>query len=316
MNGILNVLKPPGMTSHDVVDYIRRLTGIRKVGHTGTLDPAAAGVLPVCLGQATRIIRFLQDDKEYRVEVTFGVITTTGDGEGEIIERRDASALSGQSVKAVLSHFKGEIEQAPPMTSAVHYKGKRLYELARTGQVVERKPRRVNIYSLRLTHLVEWGTGTPRAFLDVVCSTGTYIRTLCMDMGQRLGCGAYMSFLLRVRAGVFVLSKTRTLEEVLALNKSGELESSLVSMNEALGHLKAVQVKTGAIPAVQSGNRLFPAGLIDFAEPELPGGQLVRVCSGQCLLAVARVENDSTEYFFQPVVVLAGSDKLSTSPHN
>lgn len=311
MNGILNVLKPPGMTSHDVVNYIRRLTGIRKVGHTGTLDPAAAGVLPVCLGKATRITRFLLNDKAYRVEIIFGVSTATGDGEGEIIERCDASYLSDQSVEAVLSHFKGKIEQVPPMTSAVHYQGKRLYELARAGQVVEREPRRVNIYSLRLVRLKEWGTRTPRAFLDIACSAGTYIRTLCMELGQRLGCGAYMSFLLRLRAGIFVLSKTRTLEEILALKKSGELEASLVSMNGALGHLKAVQVKTGAIPAVRSGNRLSPAGLTDSAGPELPGGQLVRLCSDQCLLAVARVENDSGKCFFQPVVVLASSDEVS-----
>ncbi|HAU31486.1 MAG: tRNA pseudouridine synthase B [Desulfotomaculum sp. 46_296] len=306
MNGILNVLKPPGMTSHDVVSLIRRLTGVRKVGHTGTLDPLAAGVLPVCLGHATRVIRFLKNDKEYRVEVAFGISTTTGDISGEIVNKCDGSGLSAASLERELENFAGEIEQVPPMTSAIHYQGKRLYELARAGRVVERRPRKVKLYSLQLKRLIDWKTETPLALLDVVCSAGTYIRSLCMDIGEKLNCGAHVRFLLRTRAGMFSLDNALTLEEIQVLKDQDLLKENLISAKEALSHLAEIQVKTSSLPAVRAGNRLYAAGLVDLPRRRPSFNEPVRLCSGENLLAIANVleENTAEGYCLKPVVVL------------
>jgi tRNA pseudouridine55 synthase len=306
MNGILNVLKPPGMTSHDVVNMIRRLTGVRKVGHTGTLDPLAAGVLPVCLGHATRVIRFLENDKEYRVEVAFGISTTTGDISGEIVKKCDGSGLSAASLEKELENLVGEIEQVPPMTSAIHFQGKRLYEIARAGHVAERRPRRVKLYSLRLKRLISWKTDTPAAVLDIVCSAGTYIRSLCMDIGEKLDCGAHVGFLLRTRAGMFNLNKALTLEEIQILNDQNLLKENLVSAKEALSHLAEIQVKKSSLPAVKAGNRLYAAGLVDLPRKKPSFNETVRLCSGENLLAVANVQEENTVegYCFKPVVVL------------
>lgn len=306
MDGIINILKPPGMTSHDVVVFLRRLAGGKKTGHTGTLDPGAAGVLPICMGRATRIIQFLPDDKEYRTEITFGLATSTGDAFGEILYRGEAKQLTVDLVKEVLEGFRGEIFQVPPMTSAIRHQGKKLYQLARQGLEVQRQPRRVNIYSLRLIRMDRLGTPHPRALVDVVCSAGTYIRTLCIDLGERLGCGAYMSFLLRTRAGLFSISRAFTLEEADQLARQGNLERNLVTLDEALGHLPAVQVRQGAVAAVRSGNTLYWPGVVRVAGT-VEAGQMVRLQVGPVLLAVARVEPDLRRpgcYQFHPVRVL------------
>ncbi|MEW5899754.1 MAG: tRNA pseudouridine(55) synthase TruB, partial [Bacillota bacterium] len=290
LDGILIVHKPSGMTSHDVVDCLRRLTGVKKAGHTGTLDPGATGVLPVCLGRATRLIRYLPGDKAYRAEVAFGIATATGDSFGEVIRTADASALTEEELLAALKHFQGPIEQVPPMTSAVRHQGKRLYELARQGLEVERKPRPVMIYDLRLVDVSGLGTGTPRAVIELSCSAGTYVRALCTDLGEKLGCGAHMSALVRTRAGPFTLENAFPLEEIAALHRRGGLSGVLVSPAEALAHLPAVQVKPTAVPAVKSGNRLYPAGISGSGE-EIDcweNGQPVRLLAGGDLLAVAR----------------------------
>ena len=306
MNGILNVLKPPGMTSHDVVSLIRRLTGVRKVGHTGTLDPLAAGVLPVCLGHATRVIRFLENDKEYRVEVAFGISTTTGDVSGEIINKCDSSGLSAVSLERELENYTGEIEQVPPMTSAIHFQGRRLYELARAGCVVERQSRKVKLYSLQLKKLISWKTETPLAVLDVGCSAGTYIRSLCMDIGEKLNCGAHVRFLLRTRAGMFSLDKSITLEEIQVLKDQNLLKENLISAKEALSHLAEIQVKTSSLPAVRAGNYLYTAGIVNLPRRKPSSDEPVRLCSGENLLAIANVleENTGEGYCLKPVVVL------------
>ncbi len=306
MNGILNVLKPPGMTSHDVVGLIRRLTGVRKVGHTGTLDPLAAGVLPVCLGHATRVIRFLENDKEYRVEVAFGISTTTGDVSGEVINKCDGSNLSAATLERELENFTGEIEQVPPMTSAIHFQGKRLYEFERAGCVVERRPRKVKLYSLQLKRLADWKTETPLAVMDVVCSAGTYIRSLCMDIGEKLNCGAHVRFLLRTRAGMFNLNKAVTLEEIQVLKDQNLLKENLISAKEALKHLAEIQVKTSSLPAVRAGNRLYASGLAYLPHQKPSFNEPVRLCSGENLLAIADVqeENNTEGYCLKPIVVL------------
>lgn len=212
LNGTVNVLKPPGMTSAEVVAYLRRLLKIKRVGHTGTLDPGVAGVLPVCTGQATRMAEYFTDQgKAYRVEVTFGIITDTQDAFGEVLTRQTA-AITVEDVERTLARFCGTVEQIPPMYSAVRQGGKHLYEYARQGVEIERQSRQVQITDIRL---LDWQGGDyPRAVIEVQCSKGTYIRTLCHDIGQALGCGAHMSFLLRLRSGPFQLEHSWTLEEI------------------------------------------------------------------------------------------------------
>lgn len=212
MEGIINVLKPPGMTSSDIVVWMRRVLKIKKIGHTGTLDPGVAGVLPICVGKGTRLAEYITEQgKAYRAEVTFGITTDTQDAFGKMLQVTP-SELGQSDLERAIPRFMGKISQIPPMYSAVRKAGKHLYEYAREGIAVERTPREVTIYKLKLE---KWYEGEfPRAILDIECSKGTYIRTICHDLGQALGCGAHMSYLLRVRSGPFQLQESWTLEEI------------------------------------------------------------------------------------------------------
>ncbi len=199
MDGILNINKPSGKTSFSIVAIVKRLSRERRVGHAGTLDPMATGVLPVCLGQGTRVVEFLVDStKAYRAEVELGVTTDTYDACGRIIKKEDPSGISLDKLESALTSFRGLIQQTPPMYSAVSYKGKPLYKLARAGVTVERKSRPAKVHKLEL---VDWQP--PVATIEVVCGKGTYIRTLAYDLGQVLGCGAYLKSLIRLRCGPF-----------------------------------------------------------------------------------------------------------------
>lgn len=212
MEGIINILKPPGMTSSDVVVWMRKVLKIKKIGHTGTLDPGVAGVLPLCVGKGTRLAEYITEQgKAYLAEVTFGIMTDTQDAFGKETQVTSAD-LRQSDLERILSSFMGKISQIPPMYSAVRKEGKHLYEYARQGIVIERTPREVSIYKLKLE---KWYDGEfPRAILYIECSKGTYIRTLSHDLGQALGCGAHMSNLLRVRSGPFKIQESWTLEEI------------------------------------------------------------------------------------------------------
>jgi tRNA pseudouridine55 synthase len=220
MHGVINFLKPPGMTSHDAVAFVRRIAGTKRVGHTGTLDPAAAGVLPICIGQATRLVEYLQEGtKEYIAEVTFGQETDTLDAMGEVVSTGDASHVTEQTLCDVLEEFRGTIQQTPPLYSAIKQGGKKLYELARDGvqeSEVEIQSREVTISQLHLTRFVasDVSTQEPRAMLHIECSGGTYIRSLVRDIGRALGCGATMTFLVRTRNGFFSIDDARTAEAI------------------------------------------------------------------------------------------------------
>lgn len=216
IEGAVNVLKPPGMTSHDVVDLARGWWKLRRIGHAGTLDPGAAGVLPLCLGRATRLSQYLLEaDKAYRAEMIFGLSTDTGDAEGELAVDRGADSLTWERVVAELEHFRGDVLQVPPMASAVRVGGRRLYQLAREGREVQREPRPVKVYRLEP---VAWTEGRyPRLVFDVVCSRGTYIRSLCSDLGEAVGTGGMLNFLVRTRVGPFPLEEAYTLEELESL---------------------------------------------------------------------------------------------------
>ncbi len=304
MDGLVNVLKPPGMTSHDVVNCVRQLAQIKRAGHTGTLDPGAAGVLLVCCGRATRLIQYLEHDKRYRAEIAFGAFSSTGDAFGELQERDIPDGFSGDLVAGLLPSFTGEIRQVPPMTSAVRHRGKRLYELARKGKVVDRRARTVKIYKIEMVRWHSAAGDKPRAVLDVWCSAGTYIRTLCHDIGEKLGCGAYMSFLLRTGVGRYSIGGASTLEELQALAGRGRLSEAVTSIEEALSFLPAVEVGEGAVNPVCSGATLYPPGV-----RSLPGGlrqgSLVTLTAGGRVLGVARAAADGRgRFYFKPEKII------------
>lgn len=239
MNGIINVLKPAGMTSFDVVAFLRRVSGQKKIGHTGTLDPMAVGVLPVCLGSATKAIEFMMEkDKVYRAEMSLGISTDTEDSTGQVLKYSPCSATNEEINKAI-STFVGDIAQIPPMYSALKVNGKKLYELARQGQVIEREARNITVYSIDVIKIwkdrIEASCDgklkeyeVVKVLMDVHCSKGTYIRTLCNDIGHALNCGACMSFLIRKAAGEFDLSNAISIEEITDLSDKGHLNDALL----------------------------------------------------------------------------------------
>ena len=230
MNGILNVLKPPGKTSFQVVSLIRKLSGERRVGHAGTLDPQATGVLLLCLGQATKVVQFLSEaTKVYHAEIELGIITDTWDSSGRVIQREEPSSVSKAQLEKVLPSFLGTIEQTPPMYSAIRYKGRRLYELARQGIEVERKRREVHLFHLEL---LEWQP--PLFTIEVECSGGTYIRSLAYDIGQSLGCGACLKELVRLKCGSFSLEEAIDPSSIEEAFHYGYWQSLLYPVDEAL----------------------------------------------------------------------------------
>ena len=219
MDGFINVLKPTGLSSHDVVDIVRRIFKQKRVGHAGTLDPAAAGILPVALGRAARLVEYMEGaDKSYRAEIAFGYATDTGDVYGEVIERVENPMLpSEEELRSVLGHFVGVITQTPPAYSAIKVGGQRAYDLARQGAAVEMRARTVRIDQLELVHA---DAAHARILVDVDCAKGTYIRSLCTDIGTALGLPATMRFLLRTRVGGFVLADSYTLEELAEVRET------------------------------------------------------------------------------------------------
>ena len=235
MDGIIIVNKPKGWTSFDVVAKIRNLTRVKRVGHSGTLDPMATGVLPVFLGKATKSIQyFLEGDKGYNAEMVLGVKTDTGDAEGKVVMTNDKCQMTNEGIIRIFEKYTGEIEQVPPMYSAVKVNGKRLYELARKGIEVKRQPRKVRIYEIRITKENLNNSNNPRVEFSVLCSKGTYIRQLAMDMGDDLGCGAHLSKLERFYAHPFHLSQASDMETIVTLAKAGLLSTLLIDPEEVL----------------------------------------------------------------------------------
>lgn len=249
MDGILNILKPPGMTSHDVVYRVRKLTNVKRTGHTGTLDPGAAGVLPVCVGKATRVAEYvLETDKTYRAELTLGTATDTEDAAGEVIKQSSVPTISEPDTRRVLAECLGPSMQIPPMYSAVRKNGVKLYTLARQGEVVEREPRAIHIYNIELVRL-----GDRKILFDVQCSRGTYIRTLCVEIATKLGSCGHMSFLLRNAVGPFHLEHSHTLEELAEMEQSGTLQSAFLPTDTALYHIQAVHLSDEDVVKISHG---------------------------------------------------------------
>ncbi len=292
-SGFLNVLKPPGLTSHDVVSDVRKLCGGAKAGHAGTLDPAAAGVLLVAVGPATRLSQYVETlTKSYRAVFTFGITTDSADAEGVVTRREPAAAVTAEAVTAVLAELTGEISIVPPAYSAVHIDGKRAYELARKGHEVVVAARTVRVSQLEL---IEFSEGEfPDAVVDVECSKGTYVRSLAVMAGEQLGCGAYLSGLVRTAVGPHRLEAAATIAE---LARDG-VAAHLMSPSEALAHLPAVSLEDAEVAAVRHGRQIPACGRNITA-------RITRLvdATGR-LVAVAEYVNDAADAALRPRTVL------------
>ncbi len=268
MNGLLVIDKPGRMTSHDVVAVCRRVLGERRVGHAGTLDPPATGVLVVGVGRATRLLRFVEDsEKEYRAEAIFGVTTTTLDAEGDVTAEADASALTEDRVRSAMSTFVGDIDQIPPMVSAVKVGGEPLYRKARRGEDVERAPRRVHVEQIELEGFAPGEH--PRAMLRIRCSRGTYVRSLVADLGDAVGMGAHVATLRRLRVGAFSEQAAIPLTDVSA--------DALLPMEEAVAGYPRRSVDEEGARALIHGKRLAAGGIDGVYAVYGPNGLLAMV---------------------------------------
>ena len=291
MDGFINVLKPTGLSSHDVIDIVRRIFKQKRVGHAGTLDPAAAGILPVALGRAARLVEYMEGaDKSYRAEIAFGYATDTGDVYGDVIESVPHPVLpSDEDLRAVLARFVGEIAQRPPAYSAIKVGGQRAYDLARQGAEVEIASRTVTIHRLELVHI---DTARRRILVDVDCAKGTYIRSLCTDIGTALGLPATMHFLLRTRVGGFVLADSYTLEELAEVG-----EAALCAPDTALD-LPCYELDPQRVKAFYSG--------LSTSERRLPLAEgFYRVYAEGVFLGIGRYDAAAQEMYpakaFPPV---------------
>lgn len=289
--GFLNVLKPPGMTSALVVAIARRLLGGVKIGHAGTLDPEAAGVLPLMVGKAARLFDYMQDkEKAYVTEVAFGAATDTQDAQGVALELGE-NYPTEQALLAALPQFTGAIMQTPPMFSALKQDGHRLYELARSGKQAEIPAREVTVHSLEFRGITE----NHGALLEVYCSKGFYVRTLCHDLGQALGCPSHMRFLLRTQSGVFTLATARTLEELEQAAQENRLKDMLLPPEAALGHLPMTQVPARLQKAVRNGGKLPWERFADLHDTAAADGKPFGLWMDGQLCAVAQRRADEVK---------------------
>lgn len=270
MNGIINIYKEKGYTSFDVVAKMRGILKIRKMGHTGTLDPDATGVLPVCIGNGTKLVEMFADHtKEYIAELQLGVCTDTQDMTGTIIKEAPVE-VTEEEVREVVKSFVGEYMQIPPMYSAVKVDGKKLYELARSGKEVERKARPVQFYEIEVISVE-----LPIVKMRVVCSKGTYIRTLCNDIGDKLGCFGAMKSLIRTKVGNFTIEHAVTLEALEAHRDAGTLSEVLVLADSVFADLQAVHAKEEFVRLLDNGNTVYPNMLLN--PPFMQDGEQVRM---------------------------------------
>src|SRR5476651_2149450 len=308
LSGVVVVDKPSGPTSFDVVRRVKGLFKTKRCGHTGTLDPTATGVLPICIGDATKVATFVSEgEKEYAATVRFGAITDTQDAAGRILETRELGDLTEARVLKELETFVGLIEQTPPMYSARKVDGKRLYELARAGEEVEREARQIHIDEARMTFF-----RPPDVGIFVRCSKGTYLRTLAHDLGQRLGCGAHLRELKRVRVGPFAIEDSVGLDTLMAAAKEGgrpALDRWLLPLSRALDDLAELQLDLAISRRVAHGHAPGPADLSRLRAPPFPRGRKVRLVDPDArVLAVAESDGIGTLKLLR--VLVAGSHDL------
>jgi len=299
MNGFVNFLKPPGMTSHDAVLWFRNLTGERKTGHLGTLDPMATGVLPLAVGSSRKLTEYLiAKDKEYEAEFIFGISTNTGDITGEILERADCTGLTAERVLAALPSLVGEILQVPPAFSAVKTSGRRLYELARRGESVRPGPRKVTVYEFSL---VKWRGGTnPAAVFHLRVGKGTYVRSLAQSLGEMVGTGASVSRLERTRVGPFRVQDGYSPQELVELKRKGKIEEAVVPPAACLPEFPVCVAGPGVARAVKNGAPLelsvIPTPVREDLLRHEGSGMFFLVDQKGQTLALMRLEKDRIRY--------------------
>jgi len=304
MNGILNIFKPKGISSYQAVKEVRNILNISKAGHTGTLDPSASGVLLICLGQATKIAEFLVGmKKHYQGEMILGISTDSQDAEGKIIRKKKVGIdIDEKRVKDIFKKYEGTICQIPPMFSAAHYKGKRLYHLARKGIEVKRSPKEVKIYQFNLINFDQ--RVNPIVKFEVVCSKGTYVRTLCNDIGDELGCGAHLSNLVRKKIGNFSIEDSTNLEELRKDKNLGK--RYLISINSALEELNKITVKNEATKTVLNGGAISIEQIVEIPEGQKTGkDKFIKTfdAKGNLLSIGTLIKDDRKNIIFKPVKV-------------
>lgn len=294
-NGVINVYKEAGFTSFDVVAKLRGIAKQKKIGHTGTLDPDAVGVLPVCLGRATKLCELLTDEtKEYRAVLLLGKVTDTQDTSGTILEEHPVE-VTEEELRQVVESFQGQQMQIPPMYSALKVNGKKLYELAREGKTVERKARPVTFYELEIGEI-----RFPEVELRVVCSKGTYIRTLCNDIGEKLGCGGCMAHLIRSRVGVFGLDEAKTLTELQELAQENRLSEVVLPVDRIFEDLPAFYTTEEADSLAHNGNTLKTSNLQQADQRNWKQGDSLRVYdSRKVFIGIYAREKDGNRNCFR-----------------
>ncbi len=301
VNGILVLDKPAGMTSNSALQKVKRLYKAQKAGHTGSLDPLATGVLPICLGEATKVSHYLLDaDKRYRARCLLGTVTTTGDSDGEVIDSKPVPALTQAEIIDLLISFQGEQDQTPPMFSALKHNGRPLYEYARKGIEIERKARRITLFSVKL---IDFSFTTEQAAfieIEVHCSKGTYIRTLCEDIGKKIGCGAHISMLRRIDSGPFSLSQSITLEQLyqqfnpeeeLTADRQEQMDQLLLPTDTAIKELAEFELNETQYKQIQHGIAIKYSSS-NTAETDY--SKNFRLYFNDTLIALASLEMDNT----------------------
>lgn len=300
MDGIFNIYKEKGFTSHDVVAIVRRTIRMKKVGHTGTLDPDAEGVLPVCVGRATKLSDVIMDGrKSYRAMLRLGITTTTEDASGEVLETK-AVDFSEDRIREVVASFIGRLEQVPPMYSAVKVNGKKLYELAREGKEIERKSRTIEVYDIRIRQFLP----PDRVEIDVDCSKGTYIRALCADIGKALGCGGHMAELLRTRTGAFSLENAIKLEELKALAEAERAEEALLTMEEALQDFPVVRVSEKSAKYLYNGGKIQERFFTEKPASYKEGDIVAAYDHANTLVGLYEIKKEENNVFIKPFKML------------
>jgi len=289
LDGIINIYKEKGFTSHDVVAVVRRTINQKKVGHTGTLDPEAEGVLPVCVGRATKLADYIMAaEKQYLAKLTLGVTTTTEDHTGEIIQTKPVD-FDEEKIEIAVSKFTGEIFQVPPMYSAIKINGKKLYELAREGKEVERTARKIFIDSIDIKKFIP----PNKVEMLVTCSKGTYIRTLCTDIGNDLGCGGHMSALTRTRSGKFTLENAVTLAQLKEIFENGNVDSVLLPMEKALATYNRIFVDEKGDKLLHNGCKIYDYFIKSSDHPYAIGDTVTAYDSENTLVGIFTVINDN-----------------------
>ncbi|MBO6090185.1 MAG: tRNA pseudouridine(55) synthase TruB [Lachnospiraceae bacterium] len=292
-NGLINVYKEPSFTSMDAVAVLRGILKQKKIGHTGTLDPAAEGVLMVCLGNATKLCTFLEDkDKEYECRMLLGVTTDTEDTTGTVLEKKDVDCNEEEIVEAIKS-FLGDIKQIPPMYSALKKDGKKLYELAREGKVIEREARDIKIFRIDIKEI-----NIPYVTFTVHCSKGTYIRSLCRDIGEKLGCGGCMDHLKRIKVSFFEEKDSLKLSEIEALAKEGKIDKFILKTEEVFNDLPSLYVLQESARIIDNGNPLLRTNVKSLVDESRPSDkERYKVYNSQGDFCAVYEYDESKDYF-------------------